>query len=139
MGALRRIQMKTARTQSGLGRGVVALLVAAVAAACSGQPETARPGTASPPAAAAPASPAPEADAPIPASTSPYDALPEGVRLVIGQPFTGDFDAMVARRMIRVAVTFNRTHYFIDRGQERPRPERVVRQRRAHRLGADRP
>ena len=35
------------------------------------------------------------------------------------EPFTGDFDALVARRSIRVAVTFNRTHYFIDQGQER--------------------
>ena len=26
---------------------------------------------------------------------------------------------MVKRRAIRVAVTFNRTHYFIDRGEER--------------------
>jgi hypothetical protein len=34
------------------------------------------------------------------------------------RPFTGDFDAMVKRRAIRVAVTFNRTHYFIDKGQE---------------------
>ena len=35
------------------------------------------------------------------------------------KPFTGDLDAMIARRLIRVAVTFNRTHYFVDRGQER--------------------
>ncbi len=35
------------------------------------------------------------------------------------KPFTGDFDALVKRRAIRVAVTFNRTHYFIDKGQER--------------------
>ena len=35
------------------------------------------------------------------------------------KPFTADFDAMVKRRAIRVAVTFNRTHYFIDHGQER--------------------
>ena len=35
------------------------------------------------------------------------------------KPFTGDFDEMVKRRAIRVAVTFNRTHYFIDKGQER--------------------
>ena len=34
-------------------------------------------------------------------------------------PFTGDFDELVKRRAIRVAVTFNRTHYFIDMGQER--------------------
>ena len=35
------------------------------------------------------------------------------------KPFSGDFDMMVERRMIRVAVTYNRTHYFIDKGQER--------------------
>ena len=35
------------------------------------------------------------------------------------KPFTGDFDALVKRRAIRVGVTFNRTHYFIDKGQER--------------------
>ena len=30
------------------------------------------------------------------------------------KPFTEDFDAMVKRRAIRVAVTYNRTHYFVD-------------------------
>ena len=35
------------------------------------------------------------------------------------KPFTGDFDEMIKRRAIRVGVTFNRTHYFIDKGQER--------------------
>ena len=35
------------------------------------------------------------------------------------EPFTGDFDALVKRRSIRAGVTFNRTHYFIDKGQER--------------------
>ena len=38
---------------------------------------------------------------------------------MLDKPFTGDFDEMVKRRSIRVAVTFNRTHYFIDEGQER--------------------
>jgi membrane-bound lytic murein transglycosylase MltF len=37
----------------------------------------------------------------------------------MGQPFTGDFDQLIERRAIRVGVTFNRTHYFIDQGQER--------------------
>ena len=41
------------------------------------------------------------------------------MQLVLDQPFTDDFDALVKRRAIRVAVTFNRTHYFIDKGQER--------------------
>ena len=99
--------MKRLYTQSGVCRGVVALLVAAAATACSGQQEAAPPST---PVAT---------DAPIPAAASPYDALPEGVRLVLDKPFTGDFDAMVKRRAIRVAVTYNRTHYFVDKGQER--------------------
>src|SRR5262249_43645769 len=40
-------------------------------------------------------------------------ALPEALRDMIGKPFTGDLDAMEARRMIRVGVTYNRTHYFV--------------------------
>ena len=33
--------------------------------------------------------------------------------------FTGDLDGMVARRMIRVGTTFNRTFYFVDKGVQR--------------------
>ena len=98
-------------TPSGICRGVIALLVVAGATACSGQQEAA-------PAATTASTPA-AADAPIPDTASPNDALPEAVRLVMDKPFTGDFDEMVKRRAIRVAVTFNRTHYFIDKGQER--------------------
>lgn len=85
---------------------------------------------------AAPASPAPAAEGGAPASApatpvatrdeeplpevpSPYDALPEGARTLLDRPFTGDLDEMVKRRIIRAGVTFNRTHYFIDRGQQR--------------------
>jgi membrane-bound lytic murein transglycosylase MltF len=93
---------------------IVALLAIAGATSCSGQQEAA-------PAAVTPASSAtpPLDEAPIPPTASPYDALPEAVRLAMDKPLTEDFDAMVKRRAIRVAVTFNRTHYFIDRGQER--------------------
>ena len=90
----------------------MAVLVVMAATACSGQKEAA---PASTPASAPPAAD----DAPIPATPSPYDALPEQVRLVLDRPFTGDLDEMIKRRAIRVAVTFNRTHYFIDQGQER--------------------
>ena len=51
--------------------------------------------------------------------TALWMPIRESVRLVKDRPFTGDFDAMVKRRAIRVGVTFNRTHYFIDKGQER--------------------
>jgi membrane-bound lytic murein transglycosylase MltF len=103
--------MNTPRTQSDVRRAVVVLLIAAAATACSGQQEDA-------PTATTAAIPSP-ADAPIPPTASPYDALPETVRNAMDKPFTDDFDAMVKRRAIRVAVTFNRTHYFIDQGQER--------------------
>ena len=89
-----------------------AILALAASAGCTGNQEPGRPsaGESSPPAAA---------EAPIPETPSPYDALPEAVRLIADKPFAGDLDAMVKRRAIRAAVTFNRTHYFIDRGQER--------------------
>ncbi len=69
--------------------------------------------------AATPATPPAADDASLPKEVSPYDALPEEMRTKILSPFTGDFDEMVKRRVIRVAVTFNRTHYFIDKGQQR--------------------
>jgi membrane-bound lytic murein transglycosylase MltF len=41
-------------------------------------------------------------------------------RLVLGtKPWQGDFDRMIARRMIRVLVPYSRTLYFNDKGQER--------------------
>jgi membrane-bound lytic murein transglycosylase MltF len=58
-------------------------------------------------------------DEPLPAVASPYDALPPEVAPLLDRPFTGDLDEMVGRRVIRAGVTFNRTHYFVDRGQQR--------------------
>ena len=100
-------------------RGAIILTLTASATACS-QPSD--PPAAAAPSAAAPAAtsaPAAAADEPIPATASPLDALPASLREVMDKPFTEDFDAMMKRRAIRVAVTFNRTHYFIDKGQER--------------------
>src|SRR6185436_10374163 len=113
--------MKAAFRQSGTYRGVVGLLVLTSITACSGTqappPATDAPATTT---AATPTPASPSAtDAPIPDTPSPLDSLPEGVRLKANLPFTGDFDEIVKRRAIRVGVTFNRTHYFVDRGQER--------------------
>jgi membrane-bound lytic murein transglycosylase MltF len=80
--------------------------------ACSGREEQPGPAAAPPPAA-----PAAGADEPA-LEPLPFESeLPNGVRSLIDKPFTGDFDA--TRRMIRVGVTFNRTHYFVDRGTPR--------------------
>jgi membrane-bound lytic murein transglycosylase MltF len=86
--------------------GILAGLILTAVTACSGEQASA------PPAAAAD-------ETPIPPTASPYDALPPAVRAVMDKPFTGDYDEMLKRRAIRAGVTFNRTHYFIDQGQER--------------------
>ena len=84
---------------------------AAAPSASSGQPSVDQP---------APVAPAKAAqEEPLPPVPSPYDALPEEARKLLDQPFTGDFDEMVKRRVIRAGVVFNRTQYFIDKGVQR--------------------
>jgi membrane-bound lytic murein transglycosylase MltF len=74
--------------------------------------------TASPAPAATAAQPAENADTPLPPSELETQ-LPEAVREAVLKPFTGDFDEMVARKAVRVGVTFNRTFYFVDKGVQR--------------------
>jgi membrane-bound lytic murein transglycosylase MltF len=45
--------------------------------------------------------------------------LPPATREVLDRPFTGDLDEMVKRRLIRAGVVFNKTQYFVERGQQR--------------------
>ncbi|WP_395332173.1 transporter substrate-binding domain-containing protein [Novosphingobium sp. BL-8H] len=53
-------------------------------------------------------------------ATPTYEqGLPPDMRKLMDIKFTGDFDALVARRLIRVGVPFNRTFYFIDKGVQR--------------------
>jgi membrane-bound lytic murein transglycosylase MltF len=58
----------------------------------------------------------PDDNAPLPEVPSPYDALHPAVRSELDKPFTGDFDEMVKRRLIRAGIVYNRTQYFIDKG-----------------------
>jgi membrane-bound lytic murein transglycosylase MltF len=46
-------------------------------------------------------------------------ALPEDLRSLVDQPFTGDWDEMIKRRVIRAAAPFNRSFYFVDKGVPR--------------------
>jgi membrane-bound lytic murein transglycosylase MltF len=46
-------------------------------------------------------------------------ALPPEMRAKLDQPFKGDLNEMIKRRVIRVGVPFNRTFYFIDKGRQR--------------------
>src|SRR5574338_143573 len=43
------------------------------------------------------------------------------------KPWTGDFDGMVQRRLIRVAVPYSRSLYFVDKGRERGLSAELVR------------
>ncbi len=71
------------------------VLALSLAVAC-GKTEETQPGTA-----AASITPPPEG-APIPPTTSPFDALPDSIQQRLDEPFTGDLDALVKRRVIRV-------------------------------------
>ena len=90
--------------------GIVALM--AVAMAITGCDRGAKKASAE----KAPAAPAGEA--PLPPSAAEA-ALPASLRAKAFEPFKGDFNEMVQRKVIRVGVPFNRTFYFIDAGAQR--------------------
>ena len=48
------------------------------------------------------------------------------------KPWTGDFDAMLERRVIRVLVPYSRSLYFVDKGQERGVAADLVREFERH-------
>lgn len=101
-------------------QAALALAVSAAAAGCS-KPEGDAAKT--PPVTAAAPAPAPGTTA-QPAAAAPAAQpeelnLPESLRAIVDQPFTGDLDKMIERRSIRVGVPFNRTFYFVDKGTQR--------------------
>jgi membrane-bound lytic murein transglycosylase MltF len=58
------------------------------------------------------------ADEPLPPLA--YEAaLPAAVRAELAEPFKGDLDGMVKRRLVRIGVAYNRTYYFVDKGRQR--------------------
>ena len=64
-----------------------------------------------------------------PASTASAASPPAAPRQlnVASKAWTGDFDAMLARRLIRVDVPLSRSLYFVDRGRERGLSAELVR------------
>lgn len=57
------------------------------------------------------------ADPPAPPEAD--EAPPPEVVERVMQPWTGDFDGMAERRLVRVLLAYGRTSYFIDRGEQR--------------------
>jgi membrane-bound lytic murein transglycosylase MltF len=95
----------------------VLLLASLGVAGCSGKQEEAEPAAVGPGAMpSAETAAADEEPLPPPAYET---ALPEGVRAILNQPFKGDLDEMVKRRLVRVGVTYNRTNYFVEKGVQR--------------------
>jgi membrane-bound lytic murein transglycosylase MltF len=99
---------------AGSAVSTLALLASLWLIGCSGGQEP--PPTAS--TAPATASPPQERDEPLP-SPAYETALPEAVRAEINQPFKGDLDEMVQRRLVRVGVPYSRTLYFVDQGAQK--------------------
>jgi membrane-bound lytic murein transglycosylase MltF len=118
------------KSRDGLSRIPLAVLILLVMAplvnmACSDRAASAPPApvTGSAPApATAPAATGQPASAPVDEPLPPLEfekVLPPSVAAVIGEAFFGDLDGMVKRRLVRVGITFNRTHYFVDNGVQR--------------------
>jgi membrane-bound lytic murein transglycosylase MltF len=77
------------------------------------------------------AGPAAAAQSPVPAAPAPASAADapkvRTLPVTADKPWTGDFDRLLERRMIRVLVPFSRTLYFNDRGRERGLTGELVR------------
>jgi len=71
------------------------------------------------------------AQAPAPAGSVPADAAKSATAprqlSVSNKPWTGDFDRMLERRMIRVYAPYSRSLYFNDKGRERGLSAELVR------------
>src|SRR5262245_52715993 len=96
-------------------RCAVLALVACAAIGCGGGSTTQQ---TSPNVATTAAAPAGDVETPLPPPAYEAD-LPPALRAVVSNRLTGDLDAMVARRLIRVGAPFNRTFYFVDKGAQR--------------------
>jgi membrane-bound lytic murein transglycosylase MltF len=68
---------------------------------------------------AAQAAPAPSTPTAAASAKTPAKSSDEFHLSLADKPWTGDFDAMLQRRMIRFLVPYSRTLYFVDKGRER--------------------
>ena len=100
---------------SNVTHGSLAALCAVLAVTACGGDGKPSPSTK---AAATPAGVAQPAEEPLPPSDVDSQ-LPAEVSGLVFKPFTGDFDAMVKRRVVRVGVMYDRTFYFVDKGINR--------------------
>ena len=65
-----------------------------------------------------PTSPVSDVPAPVPVVTPEEQGAPHDLQ-VLAEPFTGDLDGMVERRMVRLLTVFSRGFYFLDGPNQR--------------------
>jgi membrane-bound lytic murein transglycosylase MltF len=70
--------------------------------------------------------PATTTPSPAPSSTPAASTQPRALATT-SKPWTGDFDRMLERRMIRVLIPFSRTLFYTDKGRERGITAELVR------------
>jgi membrane-bound lytic murein transglycosylase MltF len=99
--------------------GLLLLAASLMLVGCSGKQEAPKPAATAPTATTPTATALEPSEIPLPPSTDIAADLPEGVRAVMNEPFKGDLDEMVKRRLVRVGVTYGRTNYFVDKGVQR--------------------
>jgi membrane-bound lytic murein transglycosylase MltF len=88
-------------------------------AACGGNDKTPAAAATTPASgAASPANPASPPVEDLPPSEL-ETSLPPAVREQLLKKFTGDFDEMMQRRLVRIGLTPSRTFYFVDKGVQR--------------------
>jgi membrane-bound lytic murein transglycosylase MltF len=97
-----------------------AMLVLAVSSGCSSEPAKPQSGQGAPASSTPSAAPgsAPRSSAQAPEMLEDAVAPSDAVIAAALAPWTGDLDGMVARRYIRMLVTFSKTNYFLDRGEQ---------------------
>jgi membrane-bound lytic murein transglycosylase MltF len=113
------IELRALTGRRGCAGSLAMLLAALLATACSGKQEVPASGNGRP-AASSTTTPAAEVTAAADALPPPLESsLPADLRARLDEPYTGDLDGMIKRRIIRLGVAFNRTHYFVDKGVQR--------------------
>ena len=60
-----------------------------------------------------------DTDSPQAPDPAPAERPPAGTFQIANRPWTGDFDGMVERRVIRALVVPSKTHYFVEEGRQR--------------------
>ena len=95
----------------------IAFAIAALSLAAPSAQAAAQTKKAAPPAKTAPSTK--QAAPPAKTTAAPAPSQQNAALAKLTEKWTGDLDGMVKRRYIRVATTYNKTHYFIDRGVQR--------------------